>query len=178
MKYEFPVSAHRFTTEEFNAKRAAYVAKFGYTMHIPGFSDIVKFDIHPPPTEAEVELYQKKDIKTLGPKRYEYIKKLMAKKRESFLRMMASPTPDWVNNIGTTMTFLDDVNDSLGTLSLVCRCLARLVPKAAARFFMGPAGWAMAAADIVNLGMTIMRSPIAALGGKSDLSSAATTNPF
>lgn len=178
MKYEFPVKYHRFTTEEFNAKRAAYVAKYGYTMTIPGFSDIIKFNIKPPPTEAEVYDYKYNSGRGIGYERYYEIKKLMAKKREAYLRMMGSPTPDWINKIGTTMTFMDDVNDSLGTLSLVCRVLARLAPKAVARFFMGPAGWAMLAADIVNLGMVVMRSPIAALAGKPDLSSAATTNPF
>lgn len=178
MKFEFPVKFHRFTSAEFDRMKARHVAKHGYTMHIPGFSDIIKFNTKPPPTEQEIYDYKRKAWRTLGLERYREIQKHMAKKKESFMRMMDSPTPTWINNIGTSMTLMDDVNDSLGTLSLVCRTLARMLPKAAARAFMGPAGWCLLGADIMNLGMSVMRSPLAALGGKSDLSKASTTNPF
>jgi len=178
MKFEFPVKLHRFTTAEFDRIKAEYVAKHGYTMHIPGFRDIVKIDIDRPPTEEELDRYKHKDVFALGAERYEQIKKHMAKKRESFLRMMGSPTPTWINNIGTTMTFLDNVNDSAGTLSVICRTAALLLPKTVAKFFAGPAGWLLLAADIANLGMTIMHSPISAISGKNDLAKASTTNPF
>jgi len=178
MKYEFPVKLHRFTTEEFERKKARYVAKYGYTMHIPGFSDIVKFDIKPPPTEYEIYHYKKGHKFTLGYERYMEIQKHMAKKRESYLRMMSSPTPSWVNNIGTAMTLLDDINDSCGTLSLVCRVMARMVPKVAARFFMGPAGWLLTAADITNFAMTIMRAPIGTRTAKATLTNVGKANPF
>ena len=108
MKYEFPVGKHRFTTEEFNKRKADYVAKYGYTINIPGFRDVVKFDTTPPPNEYELERYKAKDVLALGFHRYEKIAEHMQAKRESFLRMMGSPTPTWINNIGTTMTFLDD----------------------------------------------------------------------
>jgi hypothetical protein len=177
-KYDWPVKLHRFTTEEFDRKRAEYVAKYGYTMHIPGFTDIIKFDLGKPPTDLEVKQYKAKDITALGQSRYNDIQKLMAKKRESFLRMMASPTPTWINNIGTTMTFMDDVNDAAGTLSMVCRIGAHLLPKALGKFLMGPAGWALTAADIAQVANTLMQSPLTTLTRKSDLSKASATNPF
>jgi hypothetical protein len=178
MKYEFPVKFHRFTTPEFERKKAAYVAKYGYTMHIPGFSDIVKFDIKPPPTEYEIYHYKLGHKYTLGYDRYMEIQKHMAKKKESYIRMMSSPTPAWANNIGTAMTLLDDINDSCGTLSLVCRIMARMVPKVAARFFMGPAGWLLTAADITNFAMTIMRAPIGTRTAKATLTNVGKANPF
>ena len=168
----------RYTTEEFDRKKAEYVAQYGYTMNIPGFRDIVKIGIDKPPTEYELDRYKAKDMTELSPKRFEEIKQHMNKKRESFLRMMGSPTPSWIQNIGTTMTFLDNVNDAAGTLSVVCRTAAKLVPKTLAKAFMGPAGWALLAADIANLAMTVMHSPITAVSGKNDLSRASTTNPF
>jgi len=178
MKYGFPVKRHRFTTEEFKRKKAEYNAKYGYTMHIPGFSDIVKIDLTTPPTEAEVKLYRKKDIAALGAYRYEQIRKLMAAKKASFLRMMGSPTPDWIANIGTTMNFLDDVNDSLGTLSVLIRTAAHLLPKTAGKALMGPAGWALLLADIVNVAMTISNAPVTILTAKADSVDAFNTNPF
>lgn len=177
-KFEFPVKFHRFTTAEFDKKKADYVAKYGYTMHIPGFTDIVKFDLGKAPTDEETKQYKAKNIDALGQYRYDEIKKLMAKKRESFLRMMASPTPTWINNIGTSMTLLDDINDAAGTLSIVCRIGAHLLPRVAGKVLLGPAGWALTAADIANVGMTIMRSPISALKLKPALHRATTTNPF
>lgn len=178
MKFEFPVKLHKFTTEEFDRKKAEYVAKYGYTMNIPGLKDIVKLDIPRPPTEQELAQYKSKDVKTLGVKRYDEIWKHMQKKKESFLRMMGSPTPTWINNIGTTMTLLDDINDASGTLSVLCRTAAHLLPKTVAKAFMGPAGWALLAADIANVAMTVMRAPISVVGAKNDLSKASTTNPF
>lgn len=178
MKFEFPVKLHRFTTEEFDRKKAEYVAKYGYTMNIPGFRDVVKLGIDKPPNEFELAKYKAKDVDALGAIRYEEIKHHMAKKKESFLRMMGSPSPTWINNIGTTMTLLDDINDAAGTLSVIARTAAHLLPKAAARAFMGPAGWALLAADIANVAMTVMRSPLTAIAGKGQLAKATTTNPF
>ena len=178
MKFEFPVKFHRFTTEEFDRKKAEYVAKYGYTMNIPGFRDIVKLGIDKPPSEFELDRYKHKDVKAIGAERYEQIKEHMAMKKESFLRMMGSPTPTWINNIGTTMTLLDDINDAAGTLSCICRTAALMVPKSCAKAFMGPAGWALLSADIANLAMTIMHAPLSVVSAKNDLSKASTTNPF
>lgn len=178
MKYEFPVKMHRFTTEEFNVIKAKYNAKYGYEMYIPGFSDIVKINIQKPPTDQEVKLYRKKDIEGLGAFRYEEIRKIMAAKKESFLRMMGSPNPTWIANIGTTMTWLDDINDSFGTLSVVFRTAAHLLPKSIAKVFMGPAGWALTVADIVNVAMTIFNAPLTYITAKADLAKASATNPF
>lgn len=178
MTFEFPISRHRFTTEEFNQKKADYVAKYGYTMYIPGFSDIFKLNIPKPPTEEETKLYLKKDVKALGAFRYEQIKEYKAEKKEAFLRMMGSPTPTWINNIGTSMTFLDDINDTAGTLSVVARTAAHLLPKAVGKFFMGPAGWALTVADAVNVAMTIARAPLDRLTRKGHLDAGYDMNPF
>lgn len=178
MQFEFPIKAHRFTTDEFERKKAAYVAKYGYTIHIPGFHDIFKFGLDYKPTEEEVELYRKKDIEALGLYKFNKIQKVMKKKKEAFLRMMSSPNPRWLNNIGTTMTFLDDINDTAGTLSVVARSAARLLPKAIGKLLMGPAGWALTLAEIVNIAMSIARSPLDRLTRKSHLADGYEMNPF
>lgn len=178
MKFDFPVKLPRYTKEEFDRKKAEYVAEHGYTMHIPGFRDIFKWGLGKTPTAEEVYLYRKKDVAALGEKRYNQIKKLMAEKRKSFLRMMDSPTPTWINNIGTTMTFLDDINDAAGTFSVITRSLARLGPKALAKYFLGPAGVALTIADIVGMAMNIARAPINAVMSKSRLNANLDLNPY
>lgn len=177
-KYEFPVKFHRFSTEEFNKKKAEYNAKYGYTMHVPGFSDIVKIGRIPPPDDDELAKWKAKDYEALGEIRTYQIGKLMKAKKESFLRMMSSPTPTWINNIGTSMNFLDDVNDSLGTLSVIARLGAHMLPKAVGKLLLGPAGWALMAADIAQIAMTVMRAPLTRVMRKSALSKATATNPF
>ncbi|GAH32762.1 unnamed protein product, partial [marine sediment metagenome] len=77
-----------------------------------------------------------------------------------------------------TMTLLDDINDAMGTLSVVFRSIAHLLPKAAAKAFMGPAGWALTIADIVNVAMTIMNAPLTYITAKADLAKSMSTNPF
>jgi len=178
MKFEFPVKLPRYTTEQFDRIKAEYIAKYGYTMNIPGFFDIVKIGIDKPPTAEELHYYKRKDMTELSPIRYEEIKDHMAKKKESFLRMMGSPTPTWINNIGTTMTLLDNVNDAAGTLAVMARTAAIMLPKTLAKVFAGPAGWLLLAADIANVAMSVMRSPISAVSAKGDLSKASMTNPF
>lgn len=177
-KFEFPVKLHRFSNEEFTKKKADYNAKYGYTMHVPGLSDIVKFDTTPPPTDLELSQYKAKDVDAVGQYRYDQIQKLMQAKKESFLRMMDSPNPTWLSNIGTSMTFLDDVNDACGTLSVIARIGAHLLPKAVGRVLLGPAGWLLLAADIAQIAMTVMRSPLTRVMKKSSLSKATATNPF
>lgn len=178
MAYEFPVKMHRFTSEEFTQRKAAYVAKYGYTVNIPGFRDIIKLGLDQPPSEQELSQYSSKDPGELSVRRWEEIKQYKAKKKESFMRMMASPSPNWVNNVGTAMTFLDDVNDSLGTLSMVARLTAHMLPKALGKILMGPAGWALTAAEIANVGMTLSRLPMRAVKLKPQLHKGLGLNPF
>lgn len=176
--YQFPVKLHRFTSEEFDKRKAAYTAKYGYTINIPGFRDIVKLGLDRPPTEEELSKYSSRDPGELSVERWEYIKAHKQRKKESFLRMMQSPSPTWVSNIATAMTFLDDVNDSLGTLSMVTRLAAHMLPKALGRVLMGPAGWALTAAEIANIGMTLSRLPIRAVALKTKMHRGLGLNPF
>lgn len=158
-KFESPVKLPRFTTEQFKIQKAKYVAEHGYTIHIPGFTDIFKWETAPDPTPEELELYRKGDAATLGEKRFDEIKQLKAKKREMFLRMLASPTPDIVQNAGSILTALDDINDALGTFAVIARIVARRLPRQAAKFLTGPAGWALLLADIAGLALELSSLP-------------------
>lgn len=177
-KFEFPVKFHRFTTDEFDRKKAEYNAKYGYTVNIPGFRDIIKIGTDKAPTEKELSQYRSDKPGELGLHRWLEIKGIKQKKKESFLRMMGSPSPTWMQNIGTAMTFLDDVNDTLGTLSVVARFAAHMVPKALGKFFMGPAGWLLTAAEIANVGMKLSRLPLKVVNLKGHLHKGLGLNPF
>ncbi|MBA7495649.1 hypothetical protein ES702_06238 [subsurface metagenome] len=177
-RYQFPVKMHRFTSTEFTKRKAAYVAKYGYTVNIPGFKDIIKLGLETPPTEKELSQYSSKDPGELSVKRWQEIKAIKLRKKESFLRMMQSPSSTWASNVATAMTFLDDVNDTLGTLSMVCRLAAHMLPKCLGKILMGPAGWALTAAEIANVGMTLSRLPMKAVNLKANLHKGLGLNPF
>ncbi|MEE8403213.1 MAG: hypothetical protein V3R93_05625 [Candidatus Hydrothermarchaeaceae archaeon] len=177
-KFQAPVKMPRFTREEFIEQKRKYVAKYGYTIHIPGFSDIFTWNVTPEPTPAELILYKAKKVKELGEKRYEDIKALMAQKRSNYLRMLSSPTPQVVQNAGSVLTTLDDINDTLGTLAMVARIVARRLPAAAAKFLLGPAGWALMGADIANLALKLTSLPFKAHRLQHELNEVVKGNPL
>jgi len=158
--YHFPVKLPRFTDAEFEAKKAAYTAEFGYQVNIPGFNDIIHWNVIPEPSNVELAYYRKKDITHLGDKRYNDIKTLMENKRAAYQRILKSPAPGWLRNSASALTFIDDINDTLGTLGVVCRTLAHALPASLGKLVMGPAGWCFLAADVAGVAMTLARLPL------------------
>lgn len=150
-KFASPVKLPRWTTEEFLELKRKYQAKYGSTIRIPGWEDIVKWDTTPEPTKTELSAYRRKDIASLGEHRYDEIKRLMAKKKDNFLRMLSAPTPEIIQNASSLMTTLDDVNDALGTFAVVLRVLARKLPSMFGKFLTGPAGWILTGAELAGV---------------------------
>ena len=177
-RYGFPVKFHRFTTEEFDRKKADYTAKYGYSIQIPGFSDVFHLGLDQPPSDAELAKYHKDRPGELSVHRWEQIKAYKAKKKQSFLRMMSSPQSTWQQNIGTAMTFIDDVEDTLSTAAVVARIAAHMLPKSFGKIIQGPAGWALLLADICNIAMALSRAPMKAVGLKPGFHKGLASNPF
>lgn len=177
-KFEFPIGLPQFTTEEFEKRKADHIAKYGYVINVPAFSDIIHLGFDTPPNEAELELYRKKKWDELSKRRRSEIANYQRKKRDAYLRMLATPTPGWLQNIGSALNFLDDVNDALGTAALLARFTARLLPKAAGRLLTGPAGWALLGAEIVGFLSSLITVPIAPIKGKRMMHDVVNKNPF
>ena len=108
-KFQAPIKLPKWTREEFMLEKQKYVAKYGYTINVPGFSDIFTWNVTPEPTPFELDLYKRKKVTQLGEKRFNDIKELMATKRDNYLRMLSSPTPQVVQNIGSIMTTLEAI---------------------------------------------------------------------
>jgi hypothetical protein len=175
--YNPPKKAYRYSQEQFTKMKADYVAKNGYTITIPGFSDIVKFGTIPEPTKDEYKLYRKKDVEGLGQDRFDRISTLMKRKKEAFDRMMASPSPAWLQNIGTAMTAVDDVQDQLSTVSMLGRVGAATFPKLMAKWAVPAVGAVMTVNDILNLFTNVLMSPINAITKKDYLRRMTLSNP-
>lgn len=176
--WKWPVEAPRFTDEKMKKAKAEYVAEHGYEVHLPGITEIITLFNYTEPSSEELSWYYDKNYTQLSTTRYNEIDSIVKKKRERYKRMLASPTPTWVTNIGSVMTWFDDMNDLFGTLGVVFRTLAFLLPKSAMKLFLGPAGWFFLAADLFGVLLDLMRMPLSCVSFKRDVETIRDANPF
>jgi len=101
----------------------------------------------------------------------------MNRKKEAFQRMMASPSPVWLQDIGTAMTAVDDVQDQLSTVSMLGRVGAATFPKLMAKWAVPAVGAVMTVNDILNLFTNVLMSPINAITKKDYLRRMTLSNP-
>lgn len=106
---------------------------------------------------------QQSFIELIGDARYEEIKALRAERKERYQRLLASPTPRIGRNAAAIITFIDDINDTLGTLGVVARTAHRLMPGTFLKVLTRMVGgWAFTAAELTGIAMALMRDPIKA----------------
>ena len=102
------------------------------TVDLPGWNDVIKI----------------RPDSTLDPDELKRVKK------ERAIRISQSPTPGAIGSIGTTLTWLDDIQDSLVTLSYLGRVAAKIAgrtaPKLAGRFMI-PLQYIAAARDLLSI---------------------------
>jgi len=202
--WKMPVELPRFTTEEMEAKQKKYTDEYGYYVTIPKLEDIIHLGTPKEPDQNEfnawktrryyedlinryplserLRTWKQKASAAMPNRRYNQVNEIIQNKRLRARRIAASPVPTWGKNIGSAMTFLDDVNDLLGTAGVVLRFAAHIFPRFAARFFLGPVGWLFLAADLVGIIMTLMGAafalPATCLTRKRYLEDLSYVNPF
>lgn len=167
-----------FTDEEFAKERAKYIAKYGYTITVPGLSDIIKIPIEKPMTLDEQIDYKLKDWKKFSEERLTEIRKMKQKRKDRYLAMLASPTTNIVRNAGTLLTSVDDAQDALSTLSFICRVALKYAPRILGKIFAGPVGWLLTANDVLNLINHLGRKATVPFKAKRTKEQATDLNPF
>lgn len=122
-----------------------------FTVYIPGWEDIIH--VYP---EGLLPYNQQ-----------------LALKRERARRIAESPTPEIVRSIGSILTWIDDIQDALVTLSVAGRIVARTAPR-----LLPYVGWVATAADALNVlniwGLTGMLGK----SGKRQLRNATAGSPW
>jgi hypothetical protein len=167
----------RFSTQEFKKRREEYQAKYGTSVNIPGFEDIIHIGTLAKISDAEMAAHRAaQKLKVPSPLSSAQLRTLAVKKAR-FLKALASPTPSWVNNIASVAQALDNVEDGLVTLSVFGRLITKYGPRGFGRFY-GPTGWVMLGADILNFFNLISWVTFAASGHKRMLEDLAERNPF
>lgn len=177
-KWLAPFHRPRLTTEEFAKRKADYVAKYGYTITVPGLSDIIKIPIEEPITQEEEYQYHRKNWAHFSEERLERIRKMKQKRKDRYLAMLASPTPEIAMNAGSFLTAIDDAQDALSTLSCIGRVALKAAPRILGRLMAGPIGWTMTAADILNAIQGIGRMYLQPMISKRTKNRATEHNPF
>lgn len=155
-----------FTDDEFERQKAEYVAKHGYTITIPGLSDIIKVQWEEPMSPEEEEWYRKKLWHLFSPKRLAYLRELKAKKKERYKNMLASPTPAIARHAASILTATDDAQDAISTLAVAGKIAIKVAPRVLGKVLSGPVGLLTAASDALNAIQAIGTFCMAPLQGK------------
>lgn len=146
-----PFHAPTMSDEKFAAQKAEYVAKNGYTITIPGLSDIIKIRTHEPMTKQEHKWWRARKYEMFSPLRFDQLKKDKAKRREKYLAMLASPTPAVVQNAGSIMCAIDDAQDAASTLACIGQIARSVAPKVLGKLLKGPTGLLLMTSDLLNM---------------------------
>jgi len=162
-----PFHLPTLTTEKFTKMRHDYIEKHGYTITIPGLSDIIKIPIYDPMTEEEETLWKRRRYDLIPPARREEITKIKEAKKRRFMGMLGSPIPTVVRNAGSILTSVDDAQDALSTIGVIGMLGRRIAPRAVGGLLTGPTGMILAAADILNMVQQISMTCQAPLMGKN-----------
>lgn len=173
-----PFHRPELTTSEFEEKRAKHVAEHGYTITVPGLDDIIHLKREKPITPEEADAWKRQAYDEIPPERRQEIGEMKQKRKERYLSMLSSPSPPIVRNAGSILTTIDDAQDALTTLSVIGRLAIKFAPRMLGKAFLGPVGWIMTAADILNLVMAISRLGLQAKPGKRAGDVVTDNNPF
>jgi len=146
-----PFTLPKYTTEEFRALKAAYVAKHGYTITFPGLYDIIKIPIEKPITKQEAKDWKAKKWNKFSENRLYEIRQYKKKRKEKFLAMLGSPTPEVLRNAGMLMTAIDNAQDCLFTIGTLGILGMRFTPPPVAAVLALPTGTALTAANALNV---------------------------
>lgn len=150
---------------------------YGDSINIPGFNDV--FHLRPKAKITEEEMTEhrarrkRREPSNLSERQLEEIDR----RRERYKRMKQSHTPDLVRSISTVMTALDDVEDGLVTAAVLGRLMVRILPRLMGRF-IPVIGWALLAADIINLFQIFSYLPCSPMSAKRTKEGLTSKNPF
>lgn len=146
-----PVHLPKFTKEEFDEKKRKYNEKYGYTVTVPAFKDIIHLFPFPPMTEKETALWKARKYDEIPADRREQIRDEKARKKAKFLAMMGSPSPKILRSAGAILTALDDLQDAVSTLACIGMITAAVVGGTTAAVLAGPLGWILGASTALRI---------------------------
>lgn len=161
----------------YEAYQHAYVEENGYTVTMPGFTDIFHIVKPPEVTGQQYREWYRARHEERPADLPPFINAYLDRKRRRFEAQLGSPSPGWLQSISSLMTFIDDVEDGVSTGVLLGRFALKLVPRIGARL-IPLLGWALLAADIMELAAFMYKMPGMGRGGKRRGWDWVSMNPF
>jgi hypothetical protein len=149
-RFHPPFTIHRLTDEEFEVKKAAYTAKYGYTVSQPDWRDVFHYKFPVVMDEEEATNWKDKNWAAFTPRRLDEIREWKEARKRRYIQMMGSPTPKVIRAFGSYATMIDNAQDTLVTASILGRIAMKVFPKMMRRA-VPVVGWAMLGADILNV---------------------------
>ena len=118
----------KYTKREFDDLKMDYFAKYGETVRIPGWKDIVHL--------VPDALKSKEQIKF--------------EKKEALVRILESPSPEWARDYASAMTWIDDIQDTVSVAYPLLKLLSKVAPKAF--YKLTPViGWIATGYELLNV---------------------------
>jgi hypothetical protein len=173
-----PFHLPRITDETYYKRKAAYVAKHGYAITIPDWTDIIHITAEEPLTPEEAQHYVAKDYKWFSPSRLQQIRTMKQRRRRHLETMLASPSPAMAQNLASIMTAIDDAEDALSTLMVIMRCIVAEFPSLAVKYVTLPFAWIMGVTTVFDTTLALTRPGISAMVLKDQLERIHKHNPF
>ena len=175
--WKAPFHLPKLTSDEFFQMKAAYVAKYGYTVTYPGLEDFIKIGISKPITEQEQLNWIQRNEDFFSPDRFEEIRLYKENRKAMFLRMLSSPTPAIFNARASIIGSIDDAQDAISTLASIGRLAARTLPSTMVSLISGPFGWLMKAGNLLDIATTVLTPEVPKRITKRQLDTLTSLNP-
>jgi len=153
--YTAPFQLPEFTDEEYEKKKADYVAEHGYTVTVPRLGDIIHVRRKKPMTEQEKVLWYSGRRNEIPERRLMNLYKQKERSREKYNRMLASPIPNWTSAYTAILTAWDNVQDVLITLAAIGRIALKFVP----RLIFGWLAWPVTLLWLLSEIMSMIAAP-------------------
>lgn len=163
-----PFTIPKYTSEEFRTMKAKYIAKHGYTITFPGLYDIIKLPIERPITDQEAKDWKSKRWHKFSENRLYEIRQYKQKRKEKFLAMLGSPTPEIFRNAGMLMTAIDNAQDCLFTIGTLGILGMRFSPPPVASAIALPTGVVLSAANALNIIQSLGRKGLPGILAKRE----------
>jgi len=173
-----PFHLPTFTNDKFQKRKAAYVAKHGYTITIPSWDQIIHLKAENPMTEDEQINYVTHNYRYFSPKRLFEINEMKNRRKRQYQAILGSPTPDAIQNMASVMTAIDDAEDALSTFVAIAKVICTEFPSLASKFVVGPIGWVMMVSSILDSIQMLGRGGLTATAVKSELEKFHKYNPI
>jgi len=167
----------KFTTPDFNKRREKYQEKYGTSINIPGFNDVIQIKPKAKISAEEMAAQRFAFKRGLPSPLTDEQQRLLTYKKYRFLKALASPTPTWLKNYGAVATSLDNLEDALVTIVVAGRIAVKIAPR-----LLGKAvpllGWLLTGSDILNAVNLFSYLRVTKRGCKGVPEDLAERNPF